>query len=173
MEVLRPKKKHGVAWLLIHPYIISFVSHMTFAPSTWWPNMELPATALLDARDRSQGVSHLPGEVRGPSTQRWIWFIVAGAVGRGLCVKANFLFVFVFFCPCWGGVGWGVVITFMYACWATSCYVDVTFLRSCTARCATLLYSVLALLHSYAVLRWCNLLARLRNYAVLRWCSVL
>lgn len=49
---------------------------MTFAPSTWWPNMELPATALLDARERSQGVSHLPGEVQGPSTQRWIWFIV-------------------------------------------------------------------------------------------------
>ena len=40
--------------------------------------------------------------------------IVAGAVARGLCVKAIFLFCFVFFVLV--GVGWGGVITFMYAC---------------------------------------------------------
>ena len=34
--------------------------------------------------------------------------IVAGAVARGLRVKANFLFC-CFFCPCWGEVGWGGV----------------------------------------------------------------
>ena len=31
-----------------------------------------------------------------------------------------------------GGVGWGGLITSMYACGTTSCYVDVTFLHACT-----------------------------------------
>ena len=53
--------------------------------------------------------------------------VVAGAVARGLCVKAIFLF-FCFFCPCRGGVGWGK-------------NVHVVF------------FSVLARLHIYAVLR--------------------
>jgi len=41
-------------------------------------------------------------------------FFVAGAVARGLCVKAIFLFGLSFFVLV--GVGWGGVITFMYAC---------------------------------------------------------
>ena len=32
-----------------------------------------------------------------------------------------------------GGVGWGGLITSMYACGTTSCYVDVTFLHACTS----------------------------------------
>ena len=33
----------------------------------------------------------------------------------------------------WGRVGWGGLITSMYACTSTQCYVDVTFLHACTS----------------------------------------
>ena len=87
---------------------------------------------------------------------KWARFIVlvAGAVARGLCVKAIFLCFFVLVGVGWGGVDG--VITFMYACWATSCYVEVAFLHACTSTLCYVVvafFSVLARLHIYAVLR--------------------
>ena len=51
-------------------------------------------------------------------------------------VCESYLFVFLSFFVLvgvgWGGVGG--VMTFMYACWATSCYVEVAFLHACTSK---------------------------------------
>ena len=49
-----------------------------------------------------------------------------------------------------GRVGWGGLITSMYACGTTSCYVDVTFVHACTS---TQCYVDVTFLHACYVVK--------------------